>query len=144
MNRLSAQTLAALASGTVFGLGLALSGMLDPARVQGFLNVAGRWDPSLAFVLAGAVATLFVALRTIRRMRRPAFDTSFHLPENRRIDRRLILGSVVFGFGWGLAGFCPGPAVSAVTLGVVEPVLFVAAMAAGMVLHDRLAARGTA
>ncbi|UDF30349.1 UNVERIFIED_ORG: YeeE/YedE family protein [Roseateles sp. XES5] len=132
--------LAALTCGALFGLGLALSGMLDPARVQGFLDVTGAWDPSLAFVLGGAVATMVVGLRLIRRLPRPAFDMRFHLPDNRAVDRRLVLGSAIFGAGWGLGGFCPGPAIAALSLGRLEPLLFVAFMLAGMVLHDRVVA----
>lgn len=139
MTRSPARMLAALSSGALFGLGLALSGMLDPARVQGFLDVTGNWDPSLAFVLGGAVSVMFLGLAVIRHLPRPAFDSQFHLPENRTIDRRLILGSAIFGAGWGLGGFCPGPAVSALSLGRAEPFLFVVFMLAGMVLHDRFA-----
>ena len=104
------------------------------------LDVTGAWDPSLAFVLGGAVITMFLGLRLIRFLPRPAFDTRFHLPENRAIDRRLVLGSAVFGAGWGLGGFCPGPAIAALSLGRPEPLVFVAFMLAGMVLHDRRAA----
>ena len=139
MTRSLSQMLAALSCGALFGLGLALSGMLDPARVQGFLDVTGNWDASLAFVLGGAVTVMFLGLRVIGRLPRPAFETRFHLPENRAIDRRLVLGSAIFGAGWGLGGFCPGPAVAALSLGRVEPLLFVAFMLAGMVLHDRFA-----
>ena len=139
MTRSPARMLAALSSGALFGLGLALSGMLDPARVQGFLDVTGNWDPSLAFVLGGAVSVMLLGLAVIRRLPRPAFDSQFHLPENRVIDRRLVLGSAIFGAGWGLGGFCPGPAVSALSLGRAEPYLFVVFMLAGMVLHDRFA-----
>jgi uncharacterized membrane protein YedE/YeeE len=136
--------LSALLSGALFGLGLALSGMLDPARVQGFLDVTGAWDPRLAFVLGGAVAVMALGLFALRRVPRPAFDDRFHLPQTRGIDRRLIAGSALFGIGWGLGGFCPGPAVAALSLGRTEPVLFVAFMVAGMLLHDRVFARVTA
>jgi uncharacterized membrane protein YedE/YeeE len=135
------QILAALASGAIFGLGLAVSGMLDPARVQGFLDLSPRWDPSLAFVLGGAVIVMALGLVLIRRLHRPAFAEGFHLPDTRPVDRKLILGSALFGLGWGLGGFCPGPALAALSLGRPEPVLFVACMVAGMVLHDRLFAR---
>ncbi|WP_421592608.1 DUF6691 family protein [Shinella sp. M27] len=138
MTRSVPQMLAALVSGALFGLGLALSGMLDPARVQGFLDVTGAWDPSLAFVLGGAVGVMLLGLRLIARFKRPAFDDRFHLPENRRIDRRLVLGSALFGIGWGIGGFCPGPAVAALSLGRLEPLLFVAFMLTGMIVHDRL------
>ncbi len=141
MTRSLQQMLAALISGTLFGLGLALSGMLDPARVQGFLDVTGAWNPSLAFVLGGAVGVMFLGLRLIARFQRPAFDDRFHLPENRVIDRRLVLGSALFGIGWGIGGFCPGPGIAGLSLGRIEPLLFVVFMLTGMILHDRLFVR---
>ncbi|WP_332688316.1 YeeE/YedE family protein [Bosea sp. (in: a-proteobacteria)] len=142
MNR-PAQIVTALAAGAVFGLGLSLSGMLDPARVRGFLDVAGAWDPSLAFVLGGAVAVALAGMVLLRRMRRPAFDDGFHLPATSPIDRRLVLGSAIFGIGWGMAGFCPGPALASLSLGLAPVVLFVIAMLAGMTLHDRAWLRRT-
>lgn len=141
MTRPVSQILAALASGAIFGLGLAVSGMLDPARIQGFLDLSHRWDPSLAFVLGGAVTVMALGLVLIRSLQRPAFAEGFHLPDTRPVDRKLILGSALFGLGWGLGGFCPGPALAALSLGRPEPVLFVAGMVAGMLLHDRLFAR---
>ncbi len=123
---------AAFASGLLFGLGLAMSGMLDPARVLGFLDFAGAWDPSLAFVLGGAVVVSMAGTRVAGRMRRPALAESFDIPANRRIDVKLIGGSAMFGIGWGLAGFCPGPALAAVPLGIPTALIFVAAMLAGM------------
>ena len=132
--------LAALVSGGVFGFGLSLSGMLDPARVKGFLDVTGDWDPSLAFVLAGAIAVAMLGTWLSRRMKRPVFDRAFHMPSKSRIDRRLVLGSALFGIGWGMAGFCPGPALASLTLGLGPSVLFVAAMVVGMTVHDRLIA----
>jgi uncharacterized membrane protein YedE/YeeE len=127
----------ALVSGLIFGLGLSLSGMLNPVRVQGFLDVFGAWDPSLAFVLGGAVAVAFLGVVVSGRLSRPAFDDEFHLPGTRRIDRRLVVGSALFGVGWGIAGFCPGPAISALALGKMEVVVFVLAMVLGMIAHDR-------
>ena len=129
--------LVAIAAGAVFGFGLSLSGMLDPARVRGFLDVGGDWDPSLAFVLAGAVAVAMAGTLLSRRMRRPVLDEAFHLPANRRIDRPLILGSALFGIGWGIAGFCPGPALASLTLGLAPAFLFVACMVVGMTVYDR-------
>lgn len=130
-----------LLTGALFGFGLSLSGMVDPARVLGFLNVAsGHWDPSLMFVLGGAVLVAVPGVMLQRRLARPLLDDQFHLPGKNAIDRRLVLGSAIFGAGWGLAGFCPGPAVSALSLGLAPVLLFVAAMAAGMILHDRLLA----
>lgn len=132
----------ALFAGALFGFGLSLSGMLDPARVLGFLDLAsGHWDPSLAFVLGGAVLVAVPGVMLQRRLRRPWLDDSFHLPGKTEIDGRLVAGSALFGAGWGLAGFCPGPAIAALSMGLAPVVLFVAAMAAGMVLHDRATAR---
>lgn len=133
---------AALLAGLVFGLGLALSGMIDPARVLGFLDVAsGHWDPSLIFVLGGALMVAGPGMLLQRRLARPWLDRQFHLPAPAAIDRRLLAGAAIFGIGWGLAGFCPGPAVAALPLGLAPVMLFVAAMLAGMLVHDRLLAR---
>jgi uncharacterized membrane protein YedE/YeeE len=132
----------ALLAGAMFGFGLSLSEMVDPTRVIGFLDLAsGHWDPTLAFVLGGAVlvATLGV-LFLQRRMAKPVLDAQFHLPERTDIDTRLVAGSAIFGVGWGLAGFCPGPAIAALSMGLPPVFLFIAAMAAGMVLHDRFLA----
>ena len=136
-----ARLAAALAAGALFGFGLSLSGMAYSARVLGFLNLAGAWDPSLMFVLGGAVPVAGLAVLLARRMRRPLLDERFHMPTNTAIDRRLVIGSALFGVGWGLAGFCPGPAISVLSTGTGSVLLFVAAMAAGMLLHDRLLAR---
>ncbi|HMO30956.1 YeeE/YedE family protein [Enterovirga sp.] len=132
----------ALLAGALFGFGLSLSGMADPARVLGFLNLAGpHWDPSLAFVLGGALIVALPGLALQRRMARPVLDRDFHLPDTKAVDGRLVAGSALFGLGWGLAGFCPGPAVSLVATGLPSVLLFVAAMAAGMILHDRILAQ---
>jgi len=138
MSRNSYQFGAAVASGIVFGIGLSLSGMLNPVRVQGFLDVFGNWDPSLAFVLGGAVAVAFVGVQVMKRMRHPAFDDSFHVPTNRKIDAPLVIGSALFGLGWGVGGFCPGPAVASLSVGIPQTVLFVLAMLIGMTLYDRV------
>jgi uncharacterized membrane protein YedE/YeeE len=133
---------AALFCGVLFGLGLSVSGMIDPARVLGFLNLAsGRWDPSLLFVLGGAVGVAALGVVLQRRLRRPLLDRQFHMPPSERIDRRLVAGSLLFGAGWGLAGFCPGPAVTTLSTGLPAVLLFVLAMIAGMLLHDRFLAR---
>ncbi|WP_263259408.1 MULTISPECIES: YeeE/YedE family protein [Pseudomonas] len=136
----------ALLAGLVFGSGLALSGMLDPARVLGFLDLAsGRWDPSLLFVLGGALLVALPAVQLQRRLTRPLLDRAFHLPPTVPVDRRLLLGAALFGLGWGLAGLCPGPALAGLGLGIAKVYGFVAAMVVGMVLHDReLARRETA
>jgi uncharacterized membrane protein YedE/YeeE len=141
MNRTGLQVAAALASGIVFGFGLSLSGMLNPSRVQGFLDIFGAWDPSLAFVLGGAVLVAFVGVQVMKRMRHPAFDDSFHVPVNNRIDAPLVVGSALFGLGWGIGGFCPGPAIAALMIGLPETVVFVIAMLVGMALHDRVWSR---
>lgn len=131
----------ALVSGLIFGLGLSLSGMLDPVRVQGFLDVFGAWDPSLAFILGGAVLVAFIGVAVSGRLKKPVFDAQFHLPGTHKIDRRLVIGSALFGIGWGIAGLCPGPALSALALGKVEIVVFVMTMVLGMIAHDRWAGR---
>jgi uncharacterized membrane protein YedE/YeeE len=133
----SARIFVAGLSGLIFGFGLALSGMLDPARVRGFLDVFGVWDPSLAFVLGGAVAAASIGVWLSRLLPRPVFDESFHLPKSRTIDGKLVAGAAIFGVGWGMAGLCPGPAVASITLGVPATLLFLAAMLAGMAIHDR-------
>lgn len=142
MSRVPWRIATALASGAVFGFGLSLSGMLNPARVQGFLDIFGSWDPSLAFVLGGAASVAFVGVRIMNRLRHPILDDRFHLPTERKIDAPLILGSGLFGIGWGLGGFCPGPAIAALCTGMTGPLIFVAAMLVGMQVHDRLLGRG--
>ncbi|WP_430910306.1 DUF6691 family protein [Methylobacterium sp. sgz302541] len=127
--------LAALGSGLLFGLGLALSGMMDPEKVLGFLDVAGAWDPSLAFVLGGAVGVSALGYALKARMERPVLAPRFEVPANRSVDARLLAGAALFGIGWGLAGFCPGPALAGLTLGLPQVALFVAAMLGGMLLY---------
>jgi uncharacterized membrane protein YedE/YeeE len=119
-------------SGLVFGFGLILSGMTDPRKVQSFLDLGGRWDPSLALVMVGAIAVAAVGSRIARARRAPIFEAQFHLPLQRAIDRRLVAGSAIFGVGWGLGGFCPGPAIVALG-GLARGALpFVVAMIVGM------------
>ena len=125
----------ALAAGLLFGVGLAVSGMLDPVRVLGFLDVAGSWDPSLAFVLGGAVAISGCGVALRSRMAQPAFAPDFDVPAAGRIDGRLLGGAAIFGLGWGLAGFCPGPALAALSTGAPGAVIFMLAMLAGMWLY---------
>lgn len=127
--------IASLVTGTLFGAGLALSDMINPARVLAFLDLAGDWDPSLAFVMGGAIIPMVIAYAVSRRMRTPLFDKSFFIPENRVLDRRLLIGAALFGIGWGLVGFCPGPAISGLVMGAWQPWLFVTAMLGGMWLH---------
>ena len=122
--------------GLLFGLGLILAGMTDPGKVQAFLDLAGPWDPSLAFVMGGAILVGFFAFRLAGRRGKAFLGGGMHLPTRRDIDPRLIGGSVAFGVGWGLAGFCPGPALVALGAGIDQAALFVAAMLAGMVIYD--------
>ena len=129
-------TLASLLAGLVFGLGLIVSGMADPAKVLGFLDLAGAWDPSLAFVMGGAVGVGLVAFFVARRRRVSLLGAPMQLPAARGIDRRLVGGSLLFGIGWGVAGFCPGPALVALGMGSVKALLFVAAMLVGMGLFE--------
>lgn len=131
MQRLFAASLA----GLLFGIGLAISDMINPARVLAFLDVAGNWDPTLAFVMAGALIPSALAYRYRQKLEKPLLEPSFHVPTNRTIDTRLIAGAVVFGLGWGLVGLCPGPAIAALTSGQWQAVLFTAAMIAGMAAY---------
>lgn len=127
---------ASLLAGLVFGLGLLVSGMANPAKVIGFLDIAGAWDPSLAFVMVGAIAVGFVAFVVARQRTVSFLGADMKLPSQRRIDRRLIVGSTVFGIGWGVAGFCPGPALVALGTGSSKALVFVAAMLAGMAVFE--------
>jgi uncharacterized membrane protein YedE/YeeE len=125
----------AFAAGLVFGFGLIVSGMTDPGKVIGFLDVAGDWDPSLAFVMGGAVLVGFFAFRFAGRRARTLLGGALQLPHNRDIDKRLLAGSVLFGIGWGLAGFCPGPALVSFGSGFDKAAVFVVAMLGGMLVY---------
>lgn len=127
--------LSGLIVGIIFGAGLTLSDMVNPARVQAFLDVAGAWDPTLLFVMGAAIIPSAIAYLIRRRMDRPLLESAFSIPENRALDRPLIAGAVLFGIGWGLVGFCPGPAIAGLVLGAWQPWLFVLAMFAGMLIH---------
>lgn len=129
-------SLSAFLIGTLFGLGLIVSGMTDPFKVIGFLDLAGAWDPSLAFVMGGAVVVGMIAFRAARKRAASFLGGAMHLPAARHVDRRLVLGSLAFGVGWGLAGFCPGPALVALGAGYDKAVVFVIAMVAGMGLYE--------
>jgi uncharacterized membrane protein YedE/YeeE len=133
-----AQNLVALGSGLVFGLGLGVSQMLDPQRVTGFLDLTGAWDPTLAFVMGGAVLVTLITFRLILRRPQPLLGSKFHRPTRSDIDRPLVLGAALFGMGWGLGGYCPGPAIAALGLGSANPILFVAAMVAGSLAYKVL------
>ena len=132
------QSVAALVAGLVFGVGLIVSGMANPAKVLGFLDLAGKWDPSLALVMAGAIAVGGIGFALASRRQRSFLGAPMSLPAARTIDRRLIAGSLAFGVGWGLAGFCPGPALVAVGAVQMKAVVFVAAMVAGMFAFEWL------
>jgi uncharacterized membrane protein YedE/YeeE len=131
--------LSALLAGTVFGVGLTLSGMVDPNKVVNFLDVTGNWDPSLMFVLGGAVITTTIAYRFIFAQEKPLFDEDFHLPTLLKIDGKLLSGSIMFGIGWGLIGYCPGPAVASIGFRPEEPLIVVASMLVGMLLFRTVA-----
>jgi hypothetical protein len=132
--------LAAFVSGGLFGVGLAMSGMTDPRRVLGFLDLFGEFDPALLFVLGGAVVTTTVLFRFVLRRGSPVLASTFHVSNLRNVDRPLLAGAAIFGIGWGIAGYCPGPVLAGLGIGSVEALWFVPAMIAGMLLH-RLVAR---
>jgi hypothetical protein len=133
--------LLALLAGAVFGIGLIVSGMADPAKVLGFLDLAGPWDPSLAFVMGGAIAVGAVAFAIARKRTVSLLGLPMRLPAATQVDRRLVGGGLLFGVGWGIAGFCPGPALVALGMGQPKALVFVAAMLAGMGLFELLERR---
>ena len=126
------KNLLTLISGLLFGFGLLLSGMADPAKVQNFLDLFGTWDPSLAFVMGGAIAVTMPGFWLVIRHNKPFFNDVFHLPSRTDLDARLITGAAIFGVGWGLGGFCPGPAMTALPLAAEGTLIFVATMLTGM------------
>ena len=130
----------ALASGLVFGLGLIASGMVNPAKIKAFLDLAGSWDPSLMLVMAGAIAVGLPAFAAAKRRRVAWSGEHMELPVCTTIDRRLVVGGMLFGIGWGIGGFCPGPALVALGSGLGAAWIFVPAMLGGMMIHDRLLA----
>lgn len=121
-----------LVLGLLFGIGLVVSGMSDPAKVLNFLDLFGTWDASLAFVMGGAVVTTFIGYRLVFRRPKPVAADAFHLPANNAIDRRILVGPAIFGIGWGLGGFCPGPALTATALGAAGTYAFLPMMFLGM------------
>lgn len=135
------QRLSAFAAGLVFGVGLILAGMTDPAKVQGFLDIFGTWDPSLALVMGGAILVAVFAFARAKRLRRSLLDAPLYIPEPRRVDKRLVLGSLAFGVGWGLGGFCPGPALVWLGTGDAKTAVFVLAMIGGMAIFELLQPR---
>jgi uncharacterized membrane protein YedE/YeeE len=134
------QTVSSFAVGLLFGMGLVVAQMTDPAKVLAFLDIFGNWDPSLALVMAGAVAVASLGFAAAGRRAAPLWASTFRIPTRRDLDARLITGSALFGIGWGLVGLCPGPALTVLPLGLWQGTLFVAAMLAGMALHQLLRA----
>jgi len=134
-----ARVLSALGAGLLFGLGLAVSRMVDPAKVLGFLDITGAWDPSLALVMAGAAGTAMIGYRLALGRGRPLLAEAFQLPTRTEIDARLLAGAVIFGIGWGMAGVCPGPAVTGIAFLQIETLYFVPAMALGLFIARRVA-----
>ncbi len=134
--------LVALAAGLLFGAGLAISGLADPSRVTAFLDLFGAWDPTLAFVMAGAIMTMAIAWQVQRRAPHALSGDAFCVPQNRKLDARLAVGALLFGVGWGLTGICPGPAIANLGLAPLAVLPFLLAMAGGMVLHKLWARQG--
>ena len=126
---------AALLTGTLFGAGLTVGDMVNPARVIAFLDLFGNWDPSLAFVMGGALVPSAIGYAVMRRMERPLLHPEFHVPQGGSVDPQLLIGGAMFGAGWGLAGYCPGPALAGLVFGAWQTFVFVAAMVAGMWLY---------
>ncbi len=129
------QSVVSLFSGFLFGIGLALSNMVNPDKILNFLDVTGDWDPSLALVMAGALSVSFLAFRFIPRREKPLFENQFRLPTRTDIDKSLLIGAGLFGIGWGMAGLCPGPAIANLGLGGINSMIFVFSMIAGLVTH---------
>lgn len=125
-------------AGLLFGIGLIISGMTDPAKVIGFLDIAGKWNPSLAFVMAGAILVSYFAFRVAQKQSMTIIGHPVALPTKKEIDARLIAGSITFGVGWGLAGYCPGPALASIATGDEKPIVFVIAMLTGMAIYEIL------
>ncbi len=134
------KNISGLLAGLVFGIGLTLSQMLNPAKVLAFLDILGNWDPSLAFVMGGALLVTAIGYRLVWQRDKPAFADRFQVPGNRTIDTRLAIGAIMFGIGWGLVGLCPGPAIAALTIGGLPIIGFMAAMIAGMIAYEGIKA----
>lgn len=137
-------SLASVFAGLLFGLGLIVSGMANPEKVLGFLDITGRWDPSLAFVMGGAILVGLVAFALARKRTLSFLGFNMKLPTNTRIEKRLVIGSMMFGIGWGIAGFCPGPGLVALGAGELKAVVFVGSMVAGMLLFEAIERRSSA
>lgn len=132
------RNITALAAGLIFGLGLVISQMVNPAKVIAFLDILGNWDPSLVFVMGSALVVTAVGYRLVWERKKPVFEDKFQVPGNRKIDARLAIGAVMFGIGWGLVGLCPGPAITAITIGRWKALAFLASMSFGMVIFQFL------
>jgi uncharacterized protein len=133
-----------LFAGLLFGLGLAISGLINPAKVLNFLDVAGTWDPSLIFTMGAAVLVTMIGFRLVLRRGTPLFDSTFHLPTASDLDARLVGGSALFGVGWGLVGYCPGPALAALSAGSSSTLIFIVAMLAGMMVARSISGKPAA
>ncbi|MGB5324473.1 MAG: YeeE/YedE family protein [Pseudomonadales bacterium] len=131
-------TLSAFVAGLVFGFGLILSEMVNPRRVQGFLDITGSWDPTLAFVMGGALVVSGIGYRLVFAMTRPVFSDVFAVPTNRTIDKKLVIGALLFGVGWGVAGLCPGPAIVGAGTGEIGILVFVLFMVVGMKFFEKV------
>jgi uncharacterized membrane protein YedE/YeeE len=132
------QAITALLAGFIFGIGLALSKMIDPNKVLNFLDVTGNWDPSLALVMGGALLVTSVTFKFILKRSYPVFEDKFKLPTRTDIDLKLIMGAVIFGIGWGMAGFCPGPAIASLGMALLDPVIFVISMVIGFWVQQQV------
>ena len=139
INRSTGTQLTALISGTIIGLGLAISGMNNTERVLGFLDLAGQWDPTLAFVMGSGLVVAFIGFKFVLKNSAPLFADAFSIPTRTDIDKALVIGATLFGAGWALVGYCPGPAIAGLSYGYSAPLLFVATMIAGLLLARRVA-----
>lgn len=124
--------------GLLFGIGLAISGMVDPDRVIGFLNLTGQWDPTLILVMGSALVVNLIGYQLIFKRGKPFLTDKFHLPISTQVDGPLLIGSILFGMGWGLGGYCPGPAITSIAFGATEPLIFMTAMIVGAMLFERV------
>lgn len=135
------KVLIALGSGIIFGLGLSLSQMVNPEKVLNFLDISGQWDPSLAFVMIGALLVTFISFRLILKKTNPIFEENFHLSKRTEIDKPLLTGAAIFGIGWGMSGYCPGPAVASLAMGNIEAIIMVLSIYAGFFFQKWLASK---
>lgn len=131
------EVIVSFAAGALFSVGLAIAGMTKPSKVVGFLDITGNWDPSLAFVMVGGIAVYFVANRLVKGRAMPIVGGSFHLPTRRDIEPNLVIGAGLFGIGWGLAGYCPGPGLTSLGTGTINSIVFIAMMSTGMILFEQ-------